>query len=172
MTFRTIVFTLLALGHLSHVSFAQTELTDDNAEAKLLANNDRLIVLDFYATWCGPCKRMKPIIKELEAEYPNVDFYKIDVDKNEIDDVLGVTAMPTYLFIKNSNNLEQIEGAMSKTRMEDLIRKYIDNNSTEYVNTSADSYNYFDGDDFSETNIESNWDSWSHLNTLGSIHML
>ena len=166
MKFKTIAFTLLALGYLTSASFAQTELTDENAEAKLLVNNDRLIVLDFYATWCAPCKRMKPIIKELEAKYPNVDFYKIDVDKNQVDDALGIAAMPTYLFIKNSSNLEQIEGAMSKTRMEGLIKQHMGNTSSETVNTSSDSYSYFDSNDFSETNIENNWNSWNNLNSL------
>jgi thioredoxin 1 len=91
---------------------AQIEITDDNAEAKLLVNDDRLIVVDFYATWCGPCKTMDPILKELVREYKGrVDFYKIDVDKNEVDDALGVTAMPTYFFLKNSTNLKAIEGA-------------------------------------------------------------
>ena len=73
-------------------STAQTELTDATAEPKLLTNNDRLIVLDFYATWCGPCKRMDPIIAELEKKYKDrVDFYKIDVDKKQIDDALGIS---------------------------------------------------------------------------------
>jgi thioredoxin 1 len=89
---------------------AQTEITDDNAESKLLVNNDKLIVVDFYATWCGLCKIMDPILKELSEEYAGkVDFYKIDVDENAVDDALGVTAMPTYFFIKNSTNLDVVK---------------------------------------------------------------
>lgn len=148
------------------ISFAQTELTDENAEAKLLVNNNRLIVLDFYATWCGPCKRMDPIIKELENKYKSqVDFYKIDVDENTIDDKLEISAMPTYLFIKNSTNLEQIEGAMSKTSMEDLIKKHLNavSESTASTSTSSD---YIDLEDFSQTNIDKLWDSSSDLNSL------
>ncbi|WP_298518890.1 co-chaperone YbbN [uncultured Kordia sp.] len=151
-------------------SFAQTELSDDEAESKLLVKNDRLIVLDFYATWCGPCKRMDPIMKELDAKYKDrVDFYKIDVDKSQVDDALGISAMPTYLFIKNESNLEQIEGAMSKVRMEGLIKKYMNYEeeetvieSTETDNTSGD----FDVSDFSQANIDSIWNDSSKLNSL------
>jgi thioredoxin 1 len=94
-------------------SYAQTELNDNNAVDKLIVNNDRLIVLDFYATWCGPCKVMNPIMKQMVREYDNVDFYKIDIDKSTIDDELEIESVPTYLFIKNSSNLEQIAGSMS-----------------------------------------------------------
>ncbi len=147
------------------IGFSQTELTDENAEAKLLVNNDRLIVLDFYATWCGPCKRMEPILKELESEYyGSVDFYKIDVDKSNVDDALGISAMPTYLFIKNSDNLEQIEGAMSKEEMKSLIKKHM---GSSVVETAAESENdNFDLNDFSQKNLYSIWDSSSQLNSL------
>jgi thioredoxin 1 len=156
--------------------FSQTELTDTNAEPKLLTNNDRLIVLDFYATWCGPCKRMDPIIKELETKYSEkVDFYKIDVDKNEIDDALGISAMPTYLFIKNSTNLEQIEGAMSKEKMEMLIVKHMNTSSETLTyddssDTNSDFYNadenHGNSDEFSDSNIDLIWNSSSRLNSL------
>ncbi|MEM6718011.1 MAG: thioredoxin domain-containing protein [Bacteroidota bacterium] len=155
-------------------SIAQTELSDDEAESKLLVNNDRLIVLDFYATWCGPCKRMDPILKELNKKYKNrVDFYKIDVDKSQVDDALGIAAMPTYLFIKNSSNLEQIEGAMSKTRMEGLIKKYMkavvddEEEVEETVIESTETYDdSFDMNDFSQANLDKIWDSSSKLNSM------
>lgn len=149
-------------------SFAQTELSDDDAESKLLVNNDRLIVLDFYATWCGPCKRMDPIMKELDKKYKDrVDFYKIDVDKSQVDDALGIAAMPTYLFIKNSSNLEQIEGAMSKVRMEGLIKKYMKAETEETViETTETDEDSFDVNDFSQANLDKIWDSSSKLNSL------
>jgi thioredoxin 1 len=161
---------LLVMLCIAFPTFAQTELSDTEAESKLLVNNDRLIVLDFYATWCGPCKRMDPILKQLNAKYKDrVDFYKIDVDKSEVDDALGIAAMPTYLFIKNSSNLEQIEGAMSKTRMEGLIKKYMQKTvETDIVSTETNetSANSFDVNDFSQSNIEKFWDSSSKLNSL------
>jgi thioredoxin 1 len=165
---------LLLLCLITLSGHAQTELTDSNAEEKLLTNNDRLIVLDFYATWCGPCKRMDPIIAELEREYDGeVDFYKIDVDKNKIDDALGITAMPTYLFIKNSTNLEQIEGAMSKNDMNALIYKHLtgrDNEISETVYESYNSYsaleNHGNNDEYSQNNLDNIWNNSSNLNSL------
>lgn len=161
-------------------SFAQTELTDENAESKLLVNNDRLIVLDFYATWCGPCKRMDPILKELNAKYKDrVDFYKIDVDKSQVDDALGISAMPTYLFIYNSSNLEQIEGAMSKTKMENLVKKHMSGDSEteieetviESTETDDDSFydasaKHGDSDEFSQATLDKIWNSSTRLNSL------
>ncbi len=156
-------------------SFAQTELSDDDAESKLLVNNDRLIVLDFYATWCGPCKRMDPIMKELDKKYKNrVDFYKIDVDKSQVDDALGISAIPTYLFIYNSSYLEQIEGAMSKTKMENLIKKHMGGDSGTTVSTSSDDEESFydaaakhgDSDEFSQATLDKIWDSSTRLNSL------
>ena len=153
----------------SFMAFAQQELTDDNAESHLLNNNDRLIVLDFYATWCAPCKEMAPIIADLEREYGDkVDFYKIDVDKNVVDDALGVQAMPTYLFIKNSKNLEQFEGAVSKSKMKEYIEKHIGSTTTVVVDSQYYSAleNHGDSGEFSDATIAEIDNSSTSLNSL------
>nr|WP_321244571.1 thioredoxin [uncultured Psychroserpens sp.] len=167
------ILTLLLIFSISTLGFSQTEITDDNAEAKILIDNDRLIVLDFYATWCGPCKRMDPIIKQLEEEYNGkVDFYKIDVDKNKIDDALEISSIPTYLFIKNSTNLEQIEGAMSKEEMKTLIEKHMGTSSETNVSndTNSDFYsaedNHGNYDEFSDDTVDELWNSSQRLNSL------
>jgi thioredoxin 1 len=163
---------------LTQVAQSQTEITDDNAESKLLVNNDKLIVVDFYATWCGPCKIMDPILKELSEEYAGkVDFYKIDVDENAVDDALGVTAMPTYFFIKNSTNLDVVKGAMSKGDMKSLIEKYVYYNTADIVEVEEvpeeTLYNSFDINEnhattteFSDQVVEEIWNDYSKLNSL------
>lgn len=119
---------ILLFLFLSLSTFCQTELNDENARSKIMINNDRLVVLEFYASWSGPCQRMVKTIKALTNEYKNIDFYKIDVDRNTLDDKLQINAMPTYLFIRNSKNLEQIEGAMSKDKFTKLINKHLATN--------------------------------------------
>ncbi|PIO62762.1 thioredoxin, partial [Teladorsagia circumcincta] len=63
---------------------------------------DSLIVIDFYATWCGPCKIMGPKFTKMSSEYPTVVFVKIDVDETE--DVVSrfdIKVMPTFIFMRN-----------------------------------------------------------------------
>lgn len=71
-----------------------------------------LVVVDFFATWCGPCKRIAPAFVELAAEYTDVTFLKVDVDEaTELAEQYGVNAMPTFLFIENGQVTMKIEGA-------------------------------------------------------------
>lgn len=161
------ILSLCLIGLITFTSVAQTELTDANAESKLIINNNRLIVLDFYATWCGPCKRMDPILKELENTYgDSVDFYKIDVDKNKVDDALGVEAMPTYMFIKNGQNLEKLVGAQSKSKMENLIIKHMYSIGGSNINYYSADTNHGKSDEFSDDNINILWNDWRKLNSL------
>ncbi|QLQ81281.1 hypothetical protein HG537_0F00420 [Torulaspora globosa] len=72
----------------------------------------KLSVVDFYATWCGPCKAMAPHLSKLVDEYPDVGFYKVDVDESpDIAAQCQVSAMPTFVFAKNGELLGKIVGA-------------------------------------------------------------
>lgn len=77
-----------------------------------VVNTDDLVVVDFHAVWCGPCKAIAPAIEELSTKHTNVKFYKVDVD--EVSDVAaenGISAMPTFLFLKAGNKIETVRGA-------------------------------------------------------------
>ncbi|WP_196889560.1 thioredoxin [Aureivirga sp. CE67] len=118
---------LLALGLLNFSVFAQTEITDAELDEKLLVKNDKLIVLDFYATWCGPCKMMDPILEELNSELKGeVTFYKMDVDQNTTDDYIGISSVPTYIFLKNGESLGMVNGSMTKEEFKAHIDNYKD----------------------------------------------
>jgi thioredoxin 1 len=72
----------------------------------------KIIVVDFTATWCGPCRIMSPIFIELSKNYTSLIFLKVDVD--EVADVMAewdVHAMPTFLFIKDGKQIDKIVGA-------------------------------------------------------------
>jgi thiol-disulfide isomerase/thioredoxin len=69
-------------------------------------------ILYFTATWCGPCQRIQPVYKELAEKFPNINFFKIDVDKNEeIASKFNIKAMPTFFFLKNKNEYKIFSGA-------------------------------------------------------------
>jgi thioredoxin 1 len=84
----------------------------------------KIVVVDFTATWCGPCRLMAPIFTELSKKFENLIFLKVDVD--EVQDVTAeweVRAMPTFLFIKDGKQLDKIVGA-NKDELERKCSQY------------------------------------------------
>lgn len=83
-------------------------------------------VLDFWATWCGPCKFMEPIIEEIEKDLAGkVQFEKINVDEHQdIASEHQVMSIPTYIIIKDDKEQERIIGATPKDNFLKVISKY------------------------------------------------
>jgi large subunit ribosomal protein L40e len=80
---------------------------------KALADaGDKLVVVDFTATWCGPCQRIAPVFAKLAEEMPDVVFVKVDVDENEdTAQACGIQAMPTFQFYKSKAKVDEFSGA-------------------------------------------------------------
>lgn len=96
-------------------------ITKDNFEREI-AQSKLPIVLDVFATWCGPCQYMTPIIEQLEKELDaSYKFAKLNVDESrELAIQYGVTSIPTFIFIKDGHVKGKETGSMSK---EDLLKK-------------------------------------------------
>ncbi|GAA5860534.1 hypothetical protein JCM3774_006200 [Rhodotorula dairenensis] len=78
----------------------------------LTANKDRLVVIDFHATWCGPCHAIAPVFEKLASQYPSATFLKVDVDKaQDVARAYRVTAMPTFAFVKHERKVHEVKGA-------------------------------------------------------------
>lgn len=88
---------------------------------KMIGNKP--VVLDIYATWCGPCKRLSPILDELATEYKGmVDFYKIDLDKNRgLGDAFGVQSIPMIVFFPVKGKPQYIMGLYPKNELKEVV---------------------------------------------------
>ena len=94
--------------------------TDDNGELKFLGKN--AVVIDFHAQWCGPCRVLGPIMDELNEEYDNVDFYKVDTEAEmELAASFGVMSLPTLLFIPMKGKPMISPGAPPKQMLKEMI---------------------------------------------------
>lgn len=70
------------------------------------------VVIDFFATWCGPCKRIAPAFEKLAESLSSVIFLKVDVDESpELVNQFDVSSMPTFVFLKNGKEVKRVEGA-------------------------------------------------------------
>lgn len=88
---------------------------------------ERPCVIDFYATWCGPCKMVAPILEKLAKEYDGkVDFYKVDTDKEQkLASVLKIQYLPTVFFAKNGAQPDKSVGAKDEAFFREQINKLL-----------------------------------------------
>ena len=99
-------------------------ITKDNFTAEVEEAED-LVVLDFYAEWCAPCSMLAPILAELEAEYPDVRFGKVNVDSERLlMREFAVQSIPFVAFVKDNTFLDFSEGYVPKERLSAMIEEY------------------------------------------------
>lgn len=105
----------MAVAHLSNDAFQQSVLSAKGP-----------VFVDFYAEWCGPCKMTSPIIEQLAGEYPEMAFYKVDVDANgDLASQYSVFSIPTFVMFKDGKIVSQFSGAMGKEGFEAEIKKVL-----------------------------------------------
>ena len=91
-----------------------------------IINSDKPVLVDFFAEWCGPCKTMAPVLKQVKDEVKeNANIIKIDIDKNQPTAAMyNISAVPTLLLLKNGRVLWRQSGVVPKT---ELIKKLKEN---------------------------------------------
>lgn len=101
-------------------------ITKENIEQEI-AQSQLPIILDVYATWCGPCQQMVPVFDELEKElHDKIKFAKLNVDEaRELSIQYGVTSVPTFVFIKNNEIKHKETGYINKNDLKNIIEDFL-----------------------------------------------
>lgn len=87
-------------------------------------NSNQAVIVDFFATWCGPCRLISPYFQQLSTQFEEIVFVKLDVDQvEEVAQQLGITAMPTFIVLKDGQKVDELIGA-SQDKLKALVAKY------------------------------------------------
>ena len=113
--------------HLSKKEFLEKIYNYEKNPDKWVYEGDKPAIVDFYATWCGPCKVVAPILEELANEYAGkIVIYKIDTDKErELSAAFGIQSIPTLLFIPMKGDPQVAQGALPKESLKRAIDEFL-----------------------------------------------
>lgn len=102
------------------------QFTDQNFNQEI-ENYRGLVLVDFFAEWCGPCKLMSPIIGELSKEYEGkVKIGKINVDENKsVAEKYNIMGIPAFLIFQDGKIVQQITGYLAKEQLKEIVDKYL-----------------------------------------------
>ena len=102
------------------------DIDDGSFDAEVL-QSDKPVLVDFWAPWCGPCKAIGPVIEQLAGTFGNkIKFAKCNVDDNPVTPgKYGIKAIPTLIFFKEGNVVDQITGMVAKSKLEETINSIL-----------------------------------------------
>ncbi|MFI3316457.1 MAG: thioredoxin [Rikenellaceae bacterium] len=109
--------------HLTEAEFLEKVYNYEQNSDELIYLGDKPALVDFYASWCGPCKAIAPILEELAAEYEGqIYIYKVDTEQErKISQVFNIRSIPTLLFIPMEGKPSMAQGAMPKAELQKSI---------------------------------------------------
>jgi len=102
------------------------QVTDDTFDAEVLKSETPVLV-DFWASWCGPCRAIAPVVEELSEQYAGkIKVAKLNVDESpKTPGQYGIRAIPTLIMFKGGQVADQITGAVSKSHIEQALQKLL-----------------------------------------------
>ena len=116
--------TYISSGDTSNISSSDSNILEaslENFDEEVL-RSDKKVLIDFYATWCGPCKVWSPIVEEIAKENDDIKVVKIDVDEEEeLANKYGVISIPTLIVIENGEVINKSVGVISKEEIESML---------------------------------------------------
>nr|2MMN_A Chain A, Thioredoxin [Plasmodium falciparum 3D7]2MMO_A Chain A, Thioredoxin [Plasmodium falciparum 3D7] len=100
------------------------KIVTSQSEFDSIISQNELVIVDFFAEWCGPCKRIAPFYEECSKTYTKMVFIKVDVDEvSEVTEKENITSMPTFKVYKNGSSVDTLLGA-NDSALKQLIEKY------------------------------------------------
>ena len=102
------------------------EIDDSVFDAEVL-KSDKPVLIDFWAPWCGPCRAISPLVEDLASEFGDkIKFVKCNVDDNPVTPgKFGIRSIPTLMFFKDGNVVDQVIGIVAKSKLEEVINKIL-----------------------------------------------
>lgn len=101
------------------------KISKEEFENEVLKNN-KTVVVDFFATWCGPCQMLMPVLEEVASEMQEIDIVELDVDKaQDLAMQYEIEAVPTLVIFKNGTAIDRIGGYYPKEDLKEELKRYI-----------------------------------------------
>ena len=99
---------------------------EENFE-EVISKLSKVILVDFYATWCGPCQMLSPILEKISNSRADFDIIKVDVDEaRKLAEKLGIEVVPTMFIYKDKKPVRKIEGVLDENEIINIMGEYID----------------------------------------------